>query len=546
MEKENRRMVKKLPDENFGSKTPASYGKRIRKGLAGVLGTAMIAAALLVLSLISPSVVQASAETATPSAIGVYDGTISAKEYYQTIEKYNLEKQIDAISEFYGLYLANYKKSSEGVGAKTDVTVEISPKAAASIGLKGLKNFKASVISMQTDKKSQSVISLFTNDKQFTSLDVLTDTEKELVYILIPELSKAYLKISANSGYEDGAAVPFTAKELTELLNNNPLTQELLNQLLKKYTSIIVEEISDVTIANDNVTIAGVNANETRMTVKLDEKTLLSIAEKVLTAAKADKDLLDLSVKFKICKESEYVAGINEALIQIRDEKAKVSKPDAEDKSLIMRVWADKEGNITGRDFSYASDAENSILGYKTAKNGSDIGIEAWYTPDKEEALKLAGKVKKDNAGVNGDIKISYEDSYTLTSQTFNIKLEDFKYIFNNSGGYFNGQLTITGDGLSGMSIVVNCSGDSSRQTLKLDFIQEEVKVVTVTIDSELLDYKDFNLPSGSAKIYYMETQIGDYIVSADIVKYLEGINQRIDVEGINTVIEQMLSGYSY
>ncbi len=555
IEKKDRYTIKKLPDTKYSGLSTeetnsATNGKKAVRCFR-VLGTAMIAAVLFVLSVVSPTAATAYAETpevVTPAVIGNYDGTMSPSEYYQAVEKFNLNKQIDTISSFYGRYLDNYKESSKGVGAEVNIKAEFDPSIAKLIDLEGLKSLKASIVSMQTDKKSQSVISLFTNDKQFTSLEVFADTEKELIYLLIPELSKAYLKISTNPDYADlsETAEPFTAKEITELLNNNPLTEELLNQLLKKYSDIVIGEINDVSIANDNITVSGVNADETRMTVKLEEETLLSIAKKVLTAAKTDKDLQNLSVKFKICKESEYVPAITEALNQISNEKAKLSKSNLEKKTLIMKVWADKEGNVTGRDFTYDLNSNNSLIGYKTAKNGSDIGIEAWYAPDKEDSLKIAGKVNTKDTGISGNVNIIYNESDILTLQTYNVKLENFAYTIDDLSSYINGRLTVTGGNLSGVSIVADFAGDSKQQTVGLDFIQEANKLVSVTIDSKVLAYKDFELPSQSAKIYDIETQIEDYISSADFEKYLQGINKKIDVKGINAIIDQMLYGYSY
>ncbi len=508
--------------------------KSVRR-LSKILGTVMIAAVLVILSLVSPAVVKASAETIENPA-----------EYYQTIEKSNLEKQVDAISEFYGQYLDNYKKSAKGVGAQVTLRAELDSSIASSLGLADLKSLKATIVSMQTDKKANSLISLFTNDKEFTSLNVLIDLEKELEYILVPELSKAYLKLSMNPDYSglDSSVMPVTTKEIMDLFNNNPLTEDLLNKLLKNYAAIAVGEMKDVSVTGESVIAGSISTDQTKITVKLDEKTLLSIAEKVLTAAKSDKDLLNLFVKFKLGTESDYDKLIQEVLNQVTVQKNNLPK-DGSEEAFYMNVWVDKDGNITGRGFSGSTDSKSSIFGYKTAKIDSQVGFTAWVNPSKEESLKLTGSVETENGAANGDAVLSYTDSDTQTSEEINIHLEDVTYAVGDLSSYINGKFVITGKSLSGMSIDVNCTGDSELQTMKMDFVQDGTKLVSVTMDTKILPYEDFELPSNTAKVYDMQTQMEDYLSSANIANYLKGINSKIDVKGINAVLEMLISEYS-
>ncbi len=514
--------------------TASVHSKKTSRRLSLVLGTAMVAFAALLLVIFIPTAVNVYAET-----------TKSPVEYYQSVEKSNLDKQIDAFSKGYGNYLDNYKTSAKGVGTEVSLKATLDPSIATLMDLKGLKSMKASILSMQTDQKSKSTISLFTNDKEFTTLDLLTDTEKELAYILIPELNKAYLKMTTNPNYGElsGTTAPFTTKELTSLLNDNPLTEILLNELLKKYAAIMVAEIDNVTIAyGDKVTVGDITAGYTKITAKLDEKTVLSIAEKMLVAAKEDEELLNLCVNFKLCTKPEYNINIKKALDDIANEKMNLS---TKEEVAIMTVLVDDKGNIAGRDISYESDSETISFGYKTAKEDTDLGFEAWVTTDKSETLKVVGKVGIMSKGVSGDVTITYNDLSIDSSEVFNIKLDDLKYTRTDSSGYINGKFTITGESLLGMSILVKCTGDVEQQTMKMDFDQGENNLVSVLVESKLKDYKDFKLPSESVKIYDAETQMDDYMSSADIKNYLKGINEKIDVKGINTLIDQFIKTYS-
>lgn len=509
-----------------------SLYKNAFRCLSGVIGTAMLMSALLLISLIAPTAVNAYAKTT--------ETTQPPADYYQTVEKANLEKQIDAITQYYGLCLDNYKKAKDGIGTEMTIKADIDPSIVSSMGLEGLNSIKAAVKSMQTDKKSKSEISLFTNDKEFTKLDVLVDVDKELEYILIPELSKAYLKISMNpySEVSNQTEVPFTTKELMDLIYNNPLSEDMLNKLLKKYTTIVVEDLKDVSVINDTVTASGVNEVATKAAVQIDRKTQLNIAEKILKTAKSDNELADLYVKFKLGTKEDYTNTINEALKQITGEK---SKAGSEDKALVMNVWVDADGNIIARDFTYSTDPATSILGYVSAKKDSDIGFEAWFTQNNNETFRTYGKVKEESKGVTGDIHIALNDGSSPVPDKFLIKLDNFSYTSDEYTSYMNGKFTITGNPLGGVSIAASCTGKDKQQTIIMDFAQYEKKLVSVLIDSKIIDYVDFKLPDKSSKVYDMVTQMEDYMATADIQKYLEGINKKIDVKGINAIIDQML-----
>lgn len=515
-----------------------SETKRIRKRAPSVFGTVIAVAIALLITFFSPNLIRAQAQD-----------TSGAVDYYKATETADLNKQIDALSKGYGSYMDNYKASAKGAGADVSIKAIFGQGLLKLLGTEDLKSIEASVLSMQTDKKSKSIISLAANDQTFTTLNMLMDTDKELAYILIPELSKAYLKLSTNPYDElsgSMAFTPFTAKQLTDFLNNNPLTEELLNKLLKKYTSIVINEVNDVTVAGSDKVIAGnVSANYTKLIVKIDEETALSIGEKVLTTAKEDKDLLNLLVAFKLCSKSEYNSRIQETLDFIEKKKADIPEDGTgKEAVLTMNVYVDDKGNITGRDFSFEDNSEkiNTLsFGYKTAKKDSDIGFDAWFTENGKDDFNLSGKVNAAETGVSGDITFTYNDPYSERPEDIHIKLEDVKYTADGVGGYLNGSFKLTGDSLSGLSIGAEYSGNTEQQTMKMDFDQSGEKLLSLIVKAKSIPYVDFKLPSKSAQIYDAETQITEYLSTADLNGYLKGINSNINVKAINDYLALLI-----
>lgn len=504
--------------------------------LLNIVGTLMLTTVCMLLSVFSPAAVKAyAAQVVSPAAISA--------DNYQTIEKADLHKQIDKFTKAYENYVENYKKVSQGMGTELTVRAEFDPTIAAALGLPDLKSVKTDLLSMQNAKKAKSIITLFTNDIKFTYLNMISDLEKQLTYLLIPELSKAYLKADPKStGLNSyGPGSNFTTKDFLDILNNPALTEKTLNQLLKRYADIVVSDLNDVSAMDYYMSAGGLSDQQTRYTVNVDEKVVLKIAKDVLAVASTDEELSDLFVKLNLCSKAEYTKMIAAAQNEVKEMINYVNMFEPEG-LFTMRVWVDSDGTITGRDFSLATDKDNSLFGYKTVKKGEVTGMEAWISPDKETIFKLSSTTSKDNSGINGNAVITYATD--KTSVEFKALIKDLKYTSFGSGYYLNGNLVITGESLPGSTLLVAFNGNETAQKIKADFVQGTLNLISVTIDTKILPYEDFDLPSESDAVYDMTTQMDTYFNKGDFVNYLKGINSKINVQGINKLLDQMIKSY--
>lgn len=517
--------------------------KMISKRLLRTIIVSMLA---LVLTFLEPTVFIVSAAETTEE-VTVEKTTLSAMEYYQSIEATNAEKQIDVFTGFYGDYMEGYQKTSKGIGSEISLKVTLEPDIAALLGMADLKSVKADITTMQTNEKANSTMSLSTNDKEFTTLSVLSDVKNNIVYMLVPELNKAYLKLSnLNSQSVNGSSSMMTSNKVLEFLNNNPLTEDLLNNLLKKYSEILFAEINDVTVyGNERIDANGVAAEYKKVVAKLDTKTVLTTKEKVLKAAKEDKDLLNLCVALDLCTKKEYNSSIKKALDDIATQKKAIEADSTKNTNVAtMTLYVDGNGIIAGRELVFDDAAKIPSFGYKTTKNGKDIGVEAWLkTTDKEE-MKVVSRVAIEDDGKSGDISFAYTDKEGKKTQPINVNLENFKMSYVGTGSYIDGKFTITGDSLQDISIVANCSGNATQQVMDMDVLQADKPMVKVSMKTLLLDYQDFKLPSKSAVVYDMNTEIDKYMSTSDVKKFLQGINKKIDIKTINLYLDQMISSY--
>jgi len=490
-------------------------------------GSVLMIIALLAVSLLSPASVSMAAQKNN-----------TAKDY-QSVEKAYFGKLIDNFTDSYATYAENYKKLASGLATQGTVKVEVNSDLAAALGLKNFRSVQADVESKLTDKKADSKITYFVNDFKIITLDVLQDLENDIMYMVIPELSKAYLKISANSL---GNTKLFTTKNVIDFFTSDKISASQLNRLLKKYANIAISQIKDVS-AMDYYTSAGnIGDNQTMYTVKIDKKQYLAMAENVLKTARLDEDLKNLLVSLNVCTKEQFVQKIDTALKSVaQQKKAAASKNE---NLLTMEVWVDSQGNVTGREFAFNFNSNTITIGYKALSNGSNTGIDIWFSPDKGHTFQLNGTIKEENGCCNGDLTLTYADLTQKTEQKFDVLLSDITTVTKDNVNYVKGNIIITSKALPGFKVEVNLSGSETEQLIKAEVVQGTSKLATVTVNSKVVPFKDFSLPSESDQIYDFKTQYNEYVKGLDVEGFIADINSKINLDEINSLLENAAISY--
>lgn len=464
--------------------------------------------------------------------------------YYQKIEKDNLNEQVDILTKAYSDYILNYKNSlKQQIGLETTLQATFNSILTDETSFEGLNNIKASMISMIKGDKTKSNGVISCNDKDITSFEMYT-TLNDLYYYMIPDFSKAYLKIDVKNmeGYTDTS---FTQDSIEDYLND-PISEDLLNQLMKKYGNIIIDNIDNVAMKkNINVNLDGINSTYSRLTVSINEKNVLEISKAILNAAKKDTDLRNLFLDLGICTKSEYDSAIKEGLTIISD-TLKVMKQEKfnGEKVFKMYLWLNSKGEIAGRSISTKLGGEKLTLGYRTTKSGTQMGVEAWIILGGEDILRAKGSLTARLTGISGDIKIALLDLIYDTTNIVNVKFKDVKYTKKDASNYINGNFTISSKDLNGLSLNINCKGELGKQDIILDMLLDGESITSISTTVKEVPFVDFSLPSSPDKIYDLETQYNDYIQGADIKGFLEGIKEKSDLEFIDSYIDTILANY--
>lgn len=463
--------------------------------------------------------------------------------YYQNLEKDNLNKQVDGLTKAYADYILNYQTAlKQQMGLETTVQATFDSSITDNTSFEGLNSIKASMISMVKgiENKTNGVISL--NDKDLASFETYT-TLNEIYYFMIPDLSKAYLKLDVKN-MEGYTSTAFTQESIEDFLND-PISEDLLNRLMKKYGSIIIDNINNVTMKKDViVNLDGVESDYTRLTVSINEMDLLDISYAILNAAKEDTDLRDLFVDLGICTNKEYNAAIKEGLTSLSDVQKELKQIKYKgEKVFKMYLWINSNGEIAGRSVSFNSYGEVVTFGYRTTKSGTKMGVEAWMISDGEDVLRGTGSLTGKLTGASGNIKVSLSDGYT-TPIFINVDLKDVKYTKSGNNSFINGKIDITSKDLNGMSFNIKLNGDLDKQEFLVDMLYNNKSMASVSTMVKEVPFTDFSLPSSNDKIFDIDTQLEDYLKDADIKGFLEGIKEKSDLEFIDSYIDDLLASY--
>lgn len=494
--------------------------------------TAWIVLIALVFTIFSPT-----------SVNNVSKAALSPLKYYQKVEKANVNKQIDGLTKGYDSYIKAYQEAlKQEAGAELSLKATFDPSFATAMGMEGLTSAKASIISMVKGTKTKSTMDFFANDKQLTSIETYADLNG-LYYYLIPDLSKAFLKVSMDDLYGSNISSANLQKEMLNYFND-PISADVLNKTLKKYSTIVIDNVTNVNMKeNESVTVDKVTSKYTRLTLRINERTGLNIASKILNSAKTDTTLRDTLIDLGICTKNEYNAAISDGIKDVASDLKALKKSNGSN-IITMSIWVDKNNNITGRSIIVNADDEYLKLGYKTAKKGTTVGFDAWIGEKDYNYLRGTGSFTAKLTGATGNIKISMQEYSDASSDVINIDFKNVKYTLKDNTGFINGEFDITSKLFDGLNIKMKCTGDSSKQDFMFDVMQSGKSLINITATTKEIPYKDFNFPTSTDKTYDMITQMDSYLRDADMKGFLQKIKDRSDVKAIDDYIDSLLKTY--
>lgn len=364
----------------------------------------------------------------------------SPEEYYQRVEKTNIQRGLDAAEEGEGVF-ALYPETAKTKAAADELFVE--EKLQLSFDESALSNEILDLIEDQVgmdvswlknvgfylsmgaeDKLLGGSLTAFLNEKDIIDANFTFDTASGEVFFAVPRISGQAIRVDmeemAYSGLseEEQAA----ARELIETLTD----KELITTLIDRYSEIVIGDLTKVEKGTQELSAGGLSGKYTALEVKIDGKVMLKIGKDVLKKAQNDAEIKTLFSAFyksqgysdEMVEEyyGDFLDEIDEALANLED-----TDPKEITENVLMTVYVDGQGRIVGRDVKVRDDKELiAEISYALVLKGLNYGVhtevfsdQSWsvYKDEKTVIFDGSGKasLKKE---ITGSFDLRYKSCY--------------------------------------------------------------------------------------------------------------------------------------
>ncbi len=472
--------------------------------------------------------------------------TQSPLEYYADIEKKSINNGIDTLTKAYDKKLTQYQEQkTSGIGQNINIKFNMSPEFTNLFEMGDIKTVEADISSQSKDNNGKATIGISYNEQSVVTVNTYLNSELSQLHLNIPELSSAYLLFSLdeimaasgsyNNNYND------YLNEIETIMNNESVSPDTLNTLLKKYSSLIIDNIDNMKLAkNTGITASEISSSYNMLTSEITGEDAYNIGMAILNEAKNDETVKNLFVTLKACTADEYSQLIEDAITDLTADKETMT---ASGDPVFMKVYVDNSGKIMGREFTATEDETVSGGGYYITGKGTQIGFTAWISENDVNLVELSGNGTYTDGSFTGkaDLNISeYNDTYEdYTTYTFNITAENAKFVGNK--GYINGNFTITSALLMGAELSLDCTADEQQQKILFKVLYSNLEAATLDILYQESAYQDFEFPSSSEQVFDGINDINSYVETADIEGFL---SRTEEILGVN--LDSLINGLFY
>ena len=386
-------------------------------------------------------------------------------DQYHKVELKGLKNVTESAANYYG-NLLSLEDKADNLGVSGSAELSVGEDLVDLVGLSGLDLdwLKALRLEYEFNRKDEMAggsLTLKLNKDKVTSANLILDQKEQKLYLQAPDISKNYLGADTDSlsGGVLGIlrdilpkALYYTVKPYfeggnTDLGERAAKVMEALpgrdqfKKLLDKYLEIAVNSIDSVEREKDTLEAGDVSAQYTALTVTLDQKTAMKIAENVLKELKKDKEVAgyvkDVAKALDADPEDiygDFIDGLDEALEEIEDARDNIDPDDKQ--KIVMTLYVDGKGNIAGREIK-VNFGSSLKFRYAVPVKGGKLGIDVSLKQDSETLFSITGSGKLSGSALSFDAVLKVQGAKLLEISVD--KLDGVKL----KQGYFKGIVTL-------------------------------------------------------------------------------------------------------
>lgn len=468
----------------------------------------------------------------------------SPESYYQYVEKKAMGESYSLGGELYDSLILEslnvYDKSvsseiSVELGKDGEELLELA--GLAGVDLSWLKSVQGEMNFSIKDNMLRMGIGASVNKDDIVSGNIIMDVENGEMFLQIPELTKTYMGIymeDSLSSYDYRQFQEFQAQqEMSRDLVKALPSESQVEKLLKKYTTLALKSVDDVSMGSKTLKVDGIQQKYTELKVTFDSDTMQNMMESILEEMADDREIEKLIVNVVDAAGEdgeEAYADFQDSIDDMLDDMEYYMGDSAK---IVMKVYVDGKGEIKGRTIEWQDYRDNKqSISILTPQKGNNVGFELSINADGEK-LELSGSGKKSGNKVTGEYELKYDGISILDITTKKLNVADLKT------GRLNGQIGIKisskiGNllnlGYSGYSsygnyasmltdleLIIDASSSKNSSKCKIKILYDDQDIATISASAKIGSASKISAP-GSKDVIMVED-------SDDALDWLEEID---------------------
>ena len=509
--------------------------KTKKKGVFIGIGAIVLAAIAVVLVVTVPMIANAAMRAFASPA-----------EYYRYIENRAAKETLSYLGDWYEVILEKYS-GSDNPKEEVEVVFEIgeglrevlAPLTEAEFPEADTISFLYKAVSEANGTRGalESIVKI--DDTEVIHPDLMYDTAEEIIYTRIPELTEDVLAIEAFDVL--GAVNEETTDSEVKLMQIYEALPEKkqAEKLARRYFGLVVDCMESVEVGKGTIEAGDVDGEYTEIVVTFDEETLQKIAETLSEELRSDEEVEALVKEISLVGGSTDVESSYETFLEEAEDffsQIKEYGETAEDE-IVMSLWVDHQGDVVGREFTFADGTE---LFYAVLKDGKEIGCEL--------SAKTYG-IKLSLEGEGTRQKEMFSGTFKLKGMGFSVaefEVNDFD-LLQFKRGYLNGtvkispvgtlrsslkELTVNGDTtFEDAAVTLSVENDKKKTAVSLTMENDEKPFASLSVVAKSGRGGSVELPDKKeAKVFSNEEEFNEWFETANT----ETIFDRLEQAGVS------------
>ena len=411
------------------------------------------------------------------------------------------------------------------------------------------KDFGMTVSSKQKGGNEGGDIELtYGGQKVVTVNQVYSRENSEEMYVRVPELSEAYIKVNraeAESYLKDSVGIDFD--QYAQTAQNFDFDTEAFEADIKEYEQLVKDNFPE---AKENGTksgdIDGVSYEYTSKSYELTAADGQKVVTAVLEKAKTDENFKKLyeqgveaanqqssAMYEKYGEDAPSTPSYEEAIDKMLEEVKGEIKGE---KTVMLETYENSDGKFAG--FNLKPSDEKGELKFISVSNENAEGLDINFDSGDGTAVTAYGALKSENDVVNGSYTVTSTDDgeenmkvvYTMT---------DMKNVGENFAGTIRFDVSVNEDGTSD-SIWMEVKSDSTADDLDVTFdigLNDE-NAFTMKMTGEKTEASDVDVPGSDVQVFNAldEEQMNKYLETCDTEGFMNKLKENLGDEMYNSL----------